>query len=89
MVASFAKDNELAKIVGSKTSGEVIGGANFGLPKVHCLRIPVVGGGITWSGHCIGGARVEPDVVVENMPKSLAAGTDVQLQKAFESVSRL
>lgn len=88
MVAGFAKDNRLAKIVGTTSGGEVLGGANFRLSKGYCLRIPVAGW-YTWSGHCIEGAGIEPDVAVENTPLGLAAGTDTQMQKALELVSQL
>ncbi len=88
MVAGFAKDNQLAKILGTTTGGEVLGGANFGLPKGYCLRMPVAGW-YTWSGHCIEGAGVEPDVAVENTPESLAEGTDSQLQEALRLVKQL
>lgn len=88
MVAGFAKDNQLAKLVGTTTGGEVLGGANFGLPKGYCLRMPVAGW-YTWSGHCIEGAGVEPDMVVENTPESLAQGADTQLDEALELVKKL
>lgn len=85
MVASFAKENRLATLIGTKTAGEVLGGANFKLPGGYILRMPVAGW-YTWQGYCIEGKGVEPDVFVENSPESLATGTDPQLAKALESV---
>ncbi len=85
MVASFAKQNRLATLVGTKTAGEVLGGANFKLAGGYILRMPVAGW-YTWQGDCIEGQGVEPDVIVENSPESLAAGTDTQLEKALETV---
>ena len=85
MVASFAKENNLATIVGIRTAGEVLGGANFNLPGEYVLRMPVAGW-YTWQGDCIEGKGVEPDVPIENSPQSLAAGLDIQLQKAIETV---
>src|SRR5713226_5811856 len=43
MVASFAKENHLARLVGTRTAGEVLGGANFKLPGGYVLRMPVAG----------------------------------------------
>ncbi len=83
MVASFAKENHLATLVGMRTAGEVLGGANFNLPSGYVLRIPVAGW-YTWTGECIEGTGVEPDVIVENTPESLASGLDTQLKRAIE-----
>src|SRR5882762_927040 len=88
MVASFAKQNCLATLVGTRTAGEVLGGANFKLPGGYVLRLPVAGW-YTWQGECIEGKGVEPDVAVENTPEVLASGIDAQLQKAFEVVTTL
>jgi C-terminal processing protease CtpA/Prc len=88
MVASFGKQNRLATIVGTRTAGEVLGGANFKLAGGYILRMPVAGW-YTWQGECIEGKGVEPDLMVENSPESLAAGTDRQLEKAAETVKAL
>src|SRR6266480_5448198 len=88
MVASFAKQNRLAALVGTRTDGEVLGGANFKLPAGYVLRMPVAGW-YTWQGECIEGKGVEPDVNVENTRESLATGVDTQLEKALEVVKRL
>src|SRR5712692_521108 len=88
MVASFAKQNRLATLVGTRTAGEVLGGANFKLPCGYVLRMPVAGW-YTWQGECIEGKGVEPDVIVENTPESLATGVDTQLKKALEALKTL
>ncbi len=88
MVASFAKENRLATLVGTRTAGEVLGGANFKLPCGYVLRMPVAGW-YTWQGECIEGKGVEPDVIVENTPESLATGVDTQLKKALEALKTL
>ena len=82
MVASFAKQNHLATLVGTRTAGEVLGGANFKLRSGYVLRMPVAGW-YTWRGECIEGQGVEADFVVENSPESLGAGSDAQLEKAL------
>jgi carboxyl-terminal processing protease len=88
MVASFGKQNHHATIVGTRTAGEVLGGANFKLPGGYILRMPVAGW-YTWQGDCIEGKGVEPDFVVENSPDSLGAGVDTQLDRALEVVKSL
>jgi carboxyl-terminal processing protease len=85
MVASFAKENRLATLVGTRTAGEVLGGANFKLPSGYVLRIPIAGW-YTWKGECLEGKGVEPDMVIENSPETLATGVDTQLAKALEVV---
>ena len=88
MVGSFAKENHLATLVGTRTAGEVLGGANFKLPAGYVLRMPIAGW-YTWRAECIEGTGVEPDIAVENSPESLATGSDNQLEKAAELVKTL
>src|SRR5438477_1657948 len=88
MAGSFARQNRFATLVGTRTAGQVLGGANFKLVGGYILRIPVAGW-YTWQGECIEGKGVEPDFVVENSPESLGAGSDAQLDKALELVKSL
>ena len=88
MVSSFARENQLATLVGTTTAGEVLGGANFKLVGGYRLRMPVAGW-YTWSGDCIEGKGVPPDVPVEMDPESLASGIDNQLNKAIEVAQAL
>src|SRR5205807_9824520 len=88
MVASFAKENHLATLVGTRTAGEVLGGANFKLPGGYVLRMPVAGW-YTWNGESIEGKGVEPDLIVDNAPDSLGAGSDTQLGRALEVIKSL
>ena len=88
MVASFANQNRLATLVGTRTAGEVLGGANFKLAGGYLLRIPVAGW-YTWQGDCIEGKGVQPDVFVENSPESLSIGLDTQLERALLTAQSL
>lgn len=88
MVAGFAKENRLATLVGTRTAGEVLGGANFKLPGGYVLRMPVAGW-YTWRGDLIEGKGVEADVTVENSAETLAAGSDHQLDEAIGLVTTL
>jgi C-terminal processing protease CtpA/Prc len=86
MVASFARENRLATLVGTTTSGEVLGGANFKLPNGYRLRIPTAGW-FNWSGDCIEGQGVAPHIGANVSPESLAAGIDEQLRAAMSSLA--
>jgi C-terminal processing protease CtpA/Prc len=86
MVAAFAKENKLAVLVGNQTAGEVLGGANFRLGNGYYLRMPIAGW-YTWQGPCIEGVGVPPDMAIDHDAAALAAGRDVQLEKALEVVA--
>jgi carboxyl-terminal processing protease len=88
MVASFAKQNRLATLVGTRTAGEVLGGANFKLAGGYILRMPVAGW-YTWQGDCIESKGVEPDVPIDNSPESLGSRVDSQFEKAVETVKAI
>lgn len=88
MVASFAKQNRLATLVGTKTAGEVLGGANFKLAGGYILRMPVAGW-FTWHGDCIESKGVEPDVPIDNSQESLGSGLDSQFEKAVQTVKAI
>jgi C-terminal processing protease CtpA/Prc len=81
MVASFVKEHRLATLVGTRTSGQVLGGANFSMPGGYTLRIPVAG----WysaTDACIEGHGIEPDLAVSVTPELLGSGQDEQVQTA-------
>jgi carboxyl-terminal processing protease len=88
MVTSFAGENGLATIVGTRTAGEVLGGATFSVGHGYKLRIPVAGW-YTWSDVCIEGIGINPTVVVQQSPERLAAGEDPQLSAATQIASSL
>ncbi len=88
MVASFAKENSLATIVGTKTAGEVLGGATFDVGHGYKLRIPVAGW-YSWEGVCIEGVGVMPTLVVSQREEDLAVGEDSQLSAAIRIASAM
>jgi C-terminal processing protease CtpA/Prc len=88
MVANFAAENRLAKIVGVKTRGNVLGAMNFKVGGGYWLRLPVFGW-FTSKGRSIEGSGVDPDVVVEISPDALATGQDNQMTRAIEIVNGL
>jgi C-terminal processing protease CtpA/Prc len=86
MVASFVKEHRLATLIGNKTSGQVLGGANFSMPEGYTLRIPVAGWYSPTSSR-IEGCGVEPDLTVPVKPDVLALGQDEQLRTACECLA--
>ena len=86
MVATFAKENGLATLIGTKTAGNVLGAANFSVGRDYWLRVPIFGW-MTWAGECLEGAGVIPDLAVDADPELLADGLDAQMAKAKEFVS--
>jgi carboxyl-terminal processing protease len=68
MVAAFAAENRLATLVGTRTSGQVLGGANFPVGDGFMLRLPAAGW-FTWSGAVVEGVGVAPHVPVGFNPQ--------------------
>lgn len=87
MVAAFAKENQLAVLVGNRTAGEVLGGANFRVGNGYYLRMPIAGW-YTWKGFCIEGSGVAPDFAVDLEVAELSAGGDPQMDRALDTVAR-
>ena len=88
MVAAFAKEHQLAVLVGNRTAGEVLGGANFRVGNGYYLRMPIAGW-YTWQGTCIEGSGVTPDVLVDVDMALLAKARDMQIEKALEIAAAL
>ena len=82
MIAAFAQENGLARIVGVKTPGRLVGSRPFKLPDGYVAILPV-GAYLTWSGQTLEGKGVQPDAVVELIYEAVSAGQDPQLDEAF------
>jgi carboxyl-terminal processing protease len=83
MAAQFAKDMELATIVGRATNGNVLGSMVFKVGSGYELYLPIFG----WyspNGKHTEGAGVQPDIPIDIDPDRLAHGDDAQLNKALE-----
>jgi len=83
MLAAFAKENQLATIVGAKTPGRLLSGSTFRAGEGYIVGIPVAAY-LTWQGRLIEGKGIEPSVSVEMSPEALVAGEDAQMQRALE-----
>jgi C-terminal processing protease CtpA/Prc len=88
MVAAFAKENRLARIVGTRTGGQVLGGANFAVGHGFVIRFPAAGW-YSWSGTIVEGCGVQPDVDVPLSIDTLRQGTDNQLETAVAEVQTM
>ena len=88
MVAAFAQENGLARIVGSQTGGQVLGGGNFSVGQGFVLRFPAAAW-YTWRGAVVEGRGVSPDVDVPLSSEELRQGNDNQLKAALDVVQSM
>jgi carboxyl-terminal processing protease len=82
MLVSFAAENRLATLVGTKTAGNVLGAVNFKVGGGYFLRLPVFGWYST-KGDCVERKGVSPHLAVEVNPLELNSGIDQQLIAAL------
>lgn len=87
MVAGFASERRLATLVGMRTSGQVLGGANFAVGHNFTLRLPAAAWH-TWQGRTLEGDGVTPEVVAPLHSTALATGADSQLDEATRVAAR-
>lgn len=85
MVAAFAKEYGLATIVGTKTSGRLLGGGSFRVGHGCRVVLPVVEYR-TWRDVRLEGKGVEPDIAVPFDPAALRNGNDTQRNTALNAV---
>jgi C-terminal processing protease CtpA/Prc len=83
MLASFASENRLATIIGTKTAGNVLGAVNQRVGAGYWLRVPVFGW-CTPNGKCLEGQGVLPDLEVDVDPLSLDPAIDQLARRAAE-----
>jgi C-terminal processing protease CtpA/Prc len=83
MVCAFARENNLAKIVGTETAGRLIPGSGFKVGHGYMVIMPKAKY-ITWGGQTFEGKGIAPDVSVPWSPEAFANGHDNQLQCAME-----
>ena len=85
MVAGFASERQLATLIGMRTSGQVLGGANFAVGHNFTLRLPAAAWH-TWEGRTLEGCGVLPHVMVPLDRAALGAGRDSQLEAGIQAV---
>jgi carboxyl-terminal processing protease len=82
MIAAFAAENGLARIIGTSTAGRLLSGDTFKLPHGYVLSLPV-GAYYTWQGRLLERVGVTPDVKVELSYSALQCDSDQQLDAAL------
>ena len=88
MVALFAQEHKLAKIVGMKTPGRLISRSGVKVGGGYRLVLPVASYQ-SWQGRKLDGEGIEPDVVVDWSFEDALHGKDSQLDRALEVLRQL
>jgi carboxyl-terminal processing protease len=88
MVAAFAAENRLAKIVGTGTPGRLVGSKAFKVGDGYFLILPV-GAYVTWQGKRLEGQGIKPETEVPLSYEAISNGRDNQLEAAVEIVRGL
>jgi tricorn protease len=84
------REAKLGPLVGKRSWGGVVGITNRGpLMDGGTVNVPEFGFASADGKWIIEGHGVDPDIVVENDPKSVIAGRDPQLERAVEEVQKL
>ncbi|NYF54102.1 S41 family peptidase [Tunturiibacter gelidoferens] len=82
MVTIFAKENQLATIVGEKTAGRLLSATSVKVGHGFRLALPT-GAYFTWNGTALEGSPIEPDVIADFDWQQRRSGVDAQLLKAI------
>ncbi|MCZ2153246.1 MAG: hypothetical protein LC114_04990 [Bryobacterales bacterium] len=88
MVAAFAAENKLAKIVGIPTPGRLVGSKAFKVGNGYFLILPI-GAYFTWQGTRLEGKGVTPDIEVPLSYQAVKSGRDNQLESAITTIKDL
>jgi len=86
MIVAFARENNLANIIGEKTAGKLLSATSVKVGRGFRLALPT-GAYYTWNGTVLEGMPIEPNELVEFAWRAALANKDSQLQFAIESVS--
>ena len=88
MIAAFAKENNLATIVGTTTAGRLLSGSVFKVGQGYILGLPVAAY-LTWQGSLLEGRGVSPHIELALTAEALVQGSDTQMEKAAETAVQL
>jgi C-terminal processing protease CtpA/Prc len=84
MIVAFARENQLATIVGEKTAGRLLSATSVKVGNGFRLAMPT-GAYYTWNGSVLEGTPMEPDELIEFNWRERRTGTDGQLEHVIES----
>lgn len=85
MIVAFARENNLARIVGEKTAGRLLAATSVKVGHGFRLALPT-GAYYTWRGSILEGIPIEPDHAIQFDWRDRRLGTDRQLNYAIESL---
>jgi carboxyl-terminal processing protease len=85
MIVAFARENNLARIVGEKTAGRLLSATSVKVGQGFRLALPT-GAYYTWNGTILEGTPIEPDEQVSFDWQQSRAGIDVQLERAIDGL---
>jgi hypothetical protein len=85
MIVAFARENNLARIVGEKTAGKLLSATSLKVGQGFRLALPT-GVYYTWKGSVLEGTPIEPDLPIEFDWRQMRAGTDFQLNEAIRTI---
>ncbi|MGI8744421.1 MAG: S41 family peptidase [Bryobacteraceae bacterium] len=88
MVTAFAKENNLAKIVGTETAGRLIPGSGFKVGEGYMVILPKAAY-VTWHGNRYEGHGISPDIEANWSLDEFALGKDTQLVAATSVANSL
>ena len=89
MIVAFARENNLATIIGEKTAGRLLSATSVKVGKGFRLALPT-GVYRTWSGSVYEDNPIEPDLAVEfDWQGRRLSGVDRQLEYAVETIRSL
>lgn len=83
MIVAFAKENNLAAIIGEKTAGRLLSATSVKVGKGFRLALPT-GGYHTWGGWTLEGSPIAPDLIAEFDWRQRRNASDGQLERAVE-----
>jgi C-terminal processing protease CtpA/Prc len=86
MIAAFARNERAARVMGTRTPGEVLGAANFHVGGEYRLRMPVTAW-YTAKRELVEGTGVPVECEQSNTIASLLSGRDLPMEAAVEALS--
>ena len=85
MIVAFARENNLARIIGEKTAGRLLSATSVKVGQGFRLALPV-GAYYTWNGTVLEGSPIEPDDAIGFDWQRRRTGVDGQLEHAIDNI---
>ena len=85
MIVAFARENQLATIVGEKTAGRLLSATSVKVGNGFRLAMPT-GAYYTWNGSVLEGTPMEPDELIEFNWRERRERVDGQLEHVVKLI---